>query len=67
MTLQALRREVGDATFFSILRAWYAEHRYGNVSTPEFIALAERVSGRQLDPLFSEWLYQDNKPAACNS
>jgi aminopeptidase N len=51
MALHALRRQVGDATFFSILRAWYAEHRYGNVSTQDFIALAEHVSGQQLDGL----------------
>ena len=31
MTLQALRVEVGDATFFRILRDWFAQHRYGNV------------------------------------
>src|SRR4051794_7182602 len=29
MTLQALRATVGDARFFTILRAWAALHRYG--------------------------------------
>jgi aminopeptidase N len=66
MTLQALRNEVGDDTFFGILRAWYAENRYGNVTTADFIALAERQSGEQLDALFREWLYEEGRPAACD-
>ena len=52
MTLQALRVEVGDATFFRILRDWFAQHRYGNATTAEFIALAERDSHRNLRGFF---------------
>jgi aminopeptidase N len=44
MTLQALREKVGDGAFFTILRQWFAEHKYGNATTQDFIALAERVS-----------------------
>jgi aminopeptidase N len=62
LTLQALREKVGDATFFAILRTWYAENRYGNVTTPGFIATAERVSGQQLDDFFRVWLYEEGRP-----
>jgi aminopeptidase N len=65
MTLQALRREVGDATFFRIIRSWYSENLYGNVTTADFIALAERKSGRQLDSFFKAWLYEEGRPAIC--
>jgi aminopeptidase N len=65
MTLQALRNEVGDETFFRILRSWYGENKYGNVTTADFIALAERRSGRQLDALFQAWLFEEGRPAAC--
>lgn len=51
-----------DRTFFTILRRWYAENRNGNVTTDDFIALSERVSGRQLDDFFEVWLYEDGKP-----
>ena len=67
MTLQALRNEVGDDTFFDILRPWYAENKYGNVTTADFITLAERESGEQLDGLFQEWLYEEGRPAACDA
>jgi aminopeptidase N len=62
MTLQALRAKVGDTTFLNILRTWYAEHQHSNVTTPQFIATAERVSGRQLDHFFDVWLFQEGRP-----
>jgi len=64
MTLQALREKLGDATFFRILRDWAAEHRYGNVTTAQFIALAERDSGVDLDHFFDVWIYQPDKPTS---
>ena len=64
MTLQALRVKVGDATFFRILRDWYAQNRYKNVSTPQFIALAEAESGQDLDAFFQAWLYTPEKPTS---
>ncbi|MFF0188017.1 M1 family metallopeptidase [Streptomyces sp. NPDC005244] len=63
MTLQMLRERIGDAAFFKLLPAWTKLHRYGNASTADFISLAERVSGRQLDDLFQTWLFTTGKPA----
>jgi len=62
MTLHALRRRVGDETFFALLRAWAAAHRHGNADTADFIALAERMSGERLGDLFDAWLYTARKP-----
>jgi aminopeptidase N len=57
MTLQALRVEVGDATFLRILRDWFAQHKYANATTADFIALAQRDSRRDLRGFFQKWLY----------
>jgi aminopeptidase N len=62
MTLQALRQKVGEATFLQIVRSWYAENRFSNVTTQDFISLAERVSGRQLDGFFQVWLFEEGRP-----
>jgi aminopeptidase N len=62
-TLQALREEVGDDAFFRILRAWPQDHHFANASTTDFQALAERVSGQDLDDLFQRWLYQPDEPS----
>jgi aminopeptidase N len=62
MTLQALREKIGDVPFFTVLKTWTAEHRHGNATTAEFIALAERISGRDLGPFFQTWLFAPRKP-----
>jgi aminopeptidase N len=64
MTLQALREKIGDAAFFRILRTWTAEHRHANASTADFIALAERISGRDLGRFFRVWISTPRKPTS---
>ncbi len=64
MTLQALREKLGDRMFFRIMRDWARQHRYGNATTRQFIALAERDSGRNLRHFFDVWLFQPRKPTS---
>jgi aminopeptidase N len=63
MTLYAVRLAVGDATFAKILREWAGRDQNRPATTADFVALAERVSGKQLDDLFQAWLYTPGKPA----
>ncbi|MGI8880414.1 MAG: M1 family metallopeptidase [Jatrophihabitans sp.] len=63
MTLQALRNTTGDRAFFAVLRQWPDQHRYGNVSTQEFIHFVEHLTHRNLDAFFTTWLYSEGKPA----
>jgi hypothetical protein len=68
MTLHQLRLEVGDADFFRILYAWgqtgagLLGETEQYVTTEEFIAFAESLSGEQLDDLFQTWLFTPGKP-----
>ena len=62
LTLHALRRLVGDTTFFEIVRTWTTEHRYGSASTADFIELSQRLSHRSLVPFFATWLDTPAKP-----
>lgn len=62
MTLQALRDEIGAAAFWKLIRRWAKPKRGGHGTTDEFIALAESVSGRQLDDLFNAWLFTPERP-----
>ena len=62
MTLHQLRLAVGDQDFFTILKTWASSNRGGNVTTPQFIALSEQISGQQLDSLFQTWLFTTTKP-----
>jgi aminopeptidase N len=62
MAVHALRVEVGDRDFFRILHAWTSRRGGGNGTIPQFIRLAERISGQQLDDLFQTWLFTGSKP-----
>jgi aminopeptidase N len=62
MTLHALRGKIGDTAFFQLVKEWAAAHKYGNVSTEDFIRQAEKASGKDLKTFFDVWLYQKGKP-----
>jgi aminopeptidase N len=63
-TLVALRTRIGAGPFATLLRTWTTQNRGGNVTTDDFIALAEQVSGQQLDDFFQTWLYTPSKPGS---
>lgn len=62
LTLHALRREIGDASFFDLLHAWTALGDGGTATTADFIALAQAKSGRELTEFFDQWLWRPELP-----
>ena len=63
MTLQALRHRIGTTAFLTVLRRWVEQNAYAGATTAEFEALAETVSGQDLDGFFDRWLRTGSKPA----
>jgi aminopeptidase N len=63
VALHALRRQIGDDTFFKLLREWQADHKDGNASWPQFEDLAQRLSGQNLRGFFDAWFRGSAKPA----
>ncbi|GGF41802.1 peptidase [Marmoricola endophyticus] len=62
MTLQALRTKIGEPAFFTTMRTWASSRRHGNGQISQFVALAEKVSGQDLDAFFDTWLYSAERP-----
>ncbi len=62
--LHMLRHVVGDTTFFDILKFYYnaPEHKFGTVTTEEFQAICENLSGMDLDYFFRQWIYESGYP-----
>lgn len=60
--LFALREKIGDEAFSEVTRTWFEEHAGSAASTQEYIALAEDVSGQELDGFFEAWLFTAGKP-----
>lgn len=56
MVLAALQGRIGVADLNELLRTWVADHHDGNVAIAQFEALAETVSGEDLDAFFDAWL-----------
>ncbi len=56
LTLFALRREVGDATFARILHGWAAQRRHTLATDGDFRAFAAHAAGHALDAVFAPWL-----------
>ena len=55
--LQMLRHQVGDSTFFRILRSYFSEYEYKNATTKDFEGVCEKVSGENLSKFFDEWVF----------
>jgi aminopeptidase N len=55
--LHMLRHEVGDSSFFRILREYFKKYKYKNASTTNFIEVCETVSGKKLTCFFDHWVY----------
>ena len=62
MTLHQVRVAIGDEKFFELLRAWASMRRHANGTIEDFTALAESISGKDLDALFKTWLYTAGRP-----
>jgi aminopeptidase N len=63
MVLEFLREKIGDDAFFNLLHTWYEQHKYGNGSTEQFTALANKIAHQDLGPFFQTWIYSTGKPA----
>lgn len=62
LLLHALREEIGDDAFFELLTAYATGFRYGNVTTEDFVALAQDISRRDLGEFFASWLLDRQIP-----
>ena len=60
--LHMLRIELGDDTFFKILKTFYSAYKYSNANTNDFISVASKVSEVNIKPLLEPWLYSNTLP-----
>ncbi|WP_371676351.1 M1 family metallopeptidase [Streptomyces sp. NBC_01276] len=62
LILYALRQEIGTEAFDRVERNWVAEHKDGTAGTDDFVRLASREAGRDLEPFLEPWLYGQTTP-----
>jgi aminopeptidase len=62
LTLHALRLQLGEESFFDLLREWTLRYRHASVTTEEFTDLAGHYSLLPLRPLWDVWLFSEPLP-----
>ncbi|MFE2468665.1 M1 family metallopeptidase [Streptomyces mirabilis] len=62
LVLYALREKVGQETFGRIERAWVTEYRGKIASTQDYVDLASKVAGQDLNGFLHPWLYGAKTP-----
>lgn len=63
LALHALRKEMGDPAFFTLLKQWPADHKGGNATFDEWEAMANQIAGKNLTPFIDAWFRGTTKPA----
>jgi aminopeptidase N len=60
--IHALRQRIGEDAFAAMTMTWTQDYSGGTASTEDYMALAEEVSGMDLDHFFEVWLFTPDKP-----
>lgn len=60
--LHQLRLQLGTQPFLKLMRAVHERFAGGEVSTADFVAVAQEVAGRDVTPLLSPWLERTGFP-----
>jgi len=60
--LHMLRNEVGEESFWKGIRAYYQKYKLSNALSEDFQKVMEKVSGKNLNQFFQQWLYQAGHP-----
>lgn len=58
----AVRREVGDETYYRLLQEYLDRYRWGVATPADFLAVAEEVSGQELGALYQQWILTASEP-----
>ncbi len=62
LLLHALRLQIGDGAFFSMLRSWVADNLHGTVTTEGFVSHAEAAGDSSTGQLLRNWLFAPQLP-----
>jgi len=60
--LHMLRLKLGNDLFFELMQEYFETYKYSNAITAEFQAVAEDLSGEDLQQFFAQWIYGSGIP-----
>ena len=62
LTLHALRKQVGDTVFLSVLKAAHSRTSKASTSTEKFLEIVEELADEQAVAVVNAWLYNETLP-----
>lgn len=62
LTLEAIRRTIGDEDFFALLQAWIERHGGGAATTDDFLTLVEERHGSDVRAVAESWIFDPDVP-----
>ena len=62
VTLHLLRKDLGDETFFRCMRTFQEKFHGQNVTTSDFVATVNEVSGKDKTEFFHQWVEETELP-----
>ncbi|MDP1826858.1 MAG: M1 family aminopeptidase [Archangium sp.] len=62
LVLHELRCRLGDDDFFASVREYVAAHAHGSVETVDLARAVERITGRNVDRFFDEYVHRAGHP-----
>ncbi|MDQ6902928.1 MAG: M1 family metallopeptidase [Bacteroidota bacterium] len=65
--LHMLRRKIGDILFKKGIQSYYAAYKGRNASTDDFMKVMEKISKKNLQIFFKQWLYNPGQPVIAGS
>ncbi|WP_456376136.1 M1 family metallopeptidase [Lutibacter sp.] len=60
--LHMLRKKIGDELFWKGIRTYYNNYKLSNASSNDFKNVMAKVSGKNLDVFFTQWLQKSGHP-----
>jgi len=60
--LNMLRHKLGDVVFWKGIREYYASFRNANAMTADFQKVMEKISGKNLESFFQQWIFTKGHP-----
>ena len=60
--LHMLRSQLGPELYRQCVKAYLQRYQFNNVTTEDFKAVLEELSGRSLDQFFDQWVYHAAQP-----
>ncbi len=62
LMLEQIRKQIGDAAFFSLARDWVHQHKGTSQDRATFIAFVNAHTGKDFTALINEWLDSPSTP-----